>query len=203
MQSRTKIPVPSAFLQSDALIYTLKEETFAIQKNREIFTFRGNKLSRMTSYEKFRGNKLSRWTTFKRFPGNKKRRKSKFVRRKIRFYCTVLRYPPDNVKIAKKEFQKTCFPISFLSWVLNFWNFTNATIIWYHNYKSVFFSEYSQMTTFFRKFCGKKLSRMTSFEKFRGNKLSRIWLKTAKPQKFLPAKVSSFKVHKRTIIISL
>ena len=39
---------------------TLKEETFAVQENREIFTFRGNKLSRMTSYEKFRGNKLSR-----------------------------------------------------------------------------------------------------------------------------------------------
>ena len=30
---------------------TLKEETFAVQENREIFTFRGNKLSRMTSYE--------------------------------------------------------------------------------------------------------------------------------------------------------
>ena len=38
----------------------LKEETFAVQENREIFTFRGNKLSRMTSYEKFGGNKLSR-----------------------------------------------------------------------------------------------------------------------------------------------
>ena len=50
------------------------------------------------------------------------------------------------------------------------------------------------MTTFFRKFRGKKLSRMASYEKFRGNKLSRIWLKTAKPRKFLPAKVSSFKV---------
>ena len=39
---------------------SLKEKTFAVQENREIFTFRGNKLSRMTSYEKFRGNKLSR-----------------------------------------------------------------------------------------------------------------------------------------------
>ena len=38
----------------------LKEETFAVQENRKIFSFRGNKLSRMTSYEKFRGNKLSR-----------------------------------------------------------------------------------------------------------------------------------------------
>ena len=41
-------------------VCTLKEETFAVQKNREIFTFRGNKLSRMKSYETFRGNKLSR-----------------------------------------------------------------------------------------------------------------------------------------------
>ena len=47
----------------------LKEETFAVQENREIFTFRGE-----------------------RFHGNKKRRKSKFVRRNIRFYCTVLRW---------------------------------------------------------------------------------------------------------------
>ena len=39
---------------------TLKEETFAVQENLEIFTFRGNKLSRKMSYEKFRGNKLSR-----------------------------------------------------------------------------------------------------------------------------------------------
>ena len=39
--------------------YNLKEETFAVQANRETFTFRGNKRSRMTSYEKFRGNKLS------------------------------------------------------------------------------------------------------------------------------------------------
>ena len=39
---------------------------------------------------------------------------------------------------------------------------------------------------------------MTSYEKIFGNKLSRIWLKTAKPRKFLPAKVSSFKVYKRT-----
>ena len=39
---------------------TLKEETFAVQANHEIFTFRGSKLSRMTSYEKYLGNKLSR-----------------------------------------------------------------------------------------------------------------------------------------------
>ena len=48
------------FLLFVTSIVTLKEETFAVQENREIFTFRGNKLSRMTSYEKFRGNKLSR-----------------------------------------------------------------------------------------------------------------------------------------------
>ena len=36
-----------------------KGRNFRGKKNREIFTFRGNKLSRMTSYEKFRGNKLS------------------------------------------------------------------------------------------------------------------------------------------------
>ena len=152
----------------------------------------------MTSYEKFRGNKLSRWTTFKRFPGNKKRRKSKFVRSNIRFYCTVIKVGHlTYVKIAKKEFQKTCFPLFFLSWVLNFWNFTNATIIWYHNYKSVVFFRIFADDDFFIKFRGKKLSRMKSFEKFRGNKLSRIWLKTAKPRKFLPAKVSSFKVSSR------
>ena len=156
-----------------------REETFAVQKNREIFTFRGNKLSRMTSYEKFRGEPLS-----KDFPGIK-----------IRFYCTVIKVGHlTYVKIAKKEFQKTCFPLFFLSWVLNFWNFTNATIIWYHNIqKRIFFRIFAD-DDFFRKFRRKKLSRMTSFEKFRGNKLSRIWLKTAKPRKFLPAKVSSFKV---------
>ena len=32
---------------------------------------------------------------------------------------------------------------------------------------------------------------MTSFEKFCGNKLSRIWLKTAKPRKFLPLKYTT------------
>ena len=44
---------------------------------------------------------------------------------------------------------------------------------------------------------------MTSFEKFRGNKLSRIWLKTAKARKFLPAKVSSFKVQRFTALMNL
>ena len=37
-----------------------KGRNFRGKKNREIFTFRCNKLSRMTSYEKFRWNKLSR-----------------------------------------------------------------------------------------------------------------------------------------------
>ena len=123
----------------------------------------------MTSYEKFRGNKLSRWTTFKRFPGNKKRRKSKFVRRNISFYCTVIKVGHLTcVKIAKKEFQKTCFPLFFLSWVLNFWNFKNATIIWYHNYKSVFFSEYSQMTTFLENFAGRNFRGWRLLKNFAG-----------------------------------
>ena len=134
----------------------MREETFAVQENREIFTFRGNKLSRMTSYEKFRGNKLSRWTTFKRFHGNKKRRKSKFVTRNIRFYCTVLRWDTWPVlKSLKKRFSKTCFPLSLFLEFLMFWNFTNATIIWYYNYKSVFFSLYSQMTAFLENFAGR------------------------------------------------
>ena len=184
-------------------IITLKEETFAVQENREIFTFRGNKLSRMTSYEKFRRKKLSRWTTFKIFHGNKKRRKSKFMRRNIRFYCTVLRWDTWPVlKSLKKDFQKTCFPLSLFLEFLMFWNFTNATIIWYYNYKSVFFFRIFADDEFFRKFRWKKLSRMTSFEKFRENKRLRIWLKTAKPRKFLPAKVSSFKVSKMVVFIS-
>ena len=131
----------------------------------------------MTSYEKFCRNKLSRWTTSKRFPGNKKSRNSKFVRRNIRFYCTVIKVGHLTcVKIVKKEFQKTCFPLFFLSWVLNFWNFTNATIIWYHNYKSIFFSEYSQMTTFLenfagRNFCGWRLLKNFAGINFRGEPL--------------------------------
>ena len=42
------------------IMTTLKEETFAVQENREIFTFRGNKLSRMTSYKIFCGEPLSK-----------------------------------------------------------------------------------------------------------------------------------------------
>ena len=53
-------------------------------------------------------------------------------------------------------------------------------------------------TNFLENFAGRYFPRMTSFEKFRWNKLSRIWLKTAKPRKFLPAKVSSFKVSSTT-----
>ena len=87
------------------LNHTMKCEVLSVQEIREIFTFRGNKLSRMTSYEKFRGNKLSRWPTFKRFHGNKKRRKSKFVRRNICFYCTVLRWDTWPVlKLLKNRF---------------------------------------------------------------------------------------------------
>ena len=129
----------------------------------------------MRSYEKFCGNKLSRWTTFKRFHGNKKRRKSKFVRRNIRFYCTVLRWDTWSVlKSLKKRFSKNCLCVFhyflFLEFLM-FLNFTNASIIWYYNYKSVFFFRIFEDNDFFRKFCWKKLSRMTSFEKFRGNKL--------------------------------
>ena len=111
-----------------------REETFAVRwESRDIFTFRGNKLSRMTSYEKFRGNKLSRWTTFKIFHRNKKRRKSKFVRRSIRFYCTVLRWG-TSVKIAKKEiFKKHVFHYSFF--LEFFWNFTTDKIIRYSQKK--------------------------------------------------------------------
>ena len=39
---------------------TLKEETSAVPANCKIFIIRGNKLLRMTSYEKIFGNKLSR-----------------------------------------------------------------------------------------------------------------------------------------------
>ena len=104
----------------------------------EIFTFRGKKLSQMMSYEKFCGNKLSRWTTFKTFHRNKKKRKSKFLRRNIRFYCTVIKVGHLTcVKIAKKEFQKTCFPLFFVSWVLNFLKFyechNNLAIMVRHN----------------------------------------------------------------------
>ena len=108
----------------------------------------------MTSYEKFCENKLSRWTTFKRFDGNKNRRKSKLVRRNIRFYCTVLRWDTWPVlKSLKKEiFKKLAFHYSLFLKFLMFWNIMNAAIIWYYNYKSVFFSEYSQMTTFLENF---------------------------------------------------
>ena len=96
---------------------TLKEETFAVQKNRKIFTFRGNKLSRMKSYETFRGNKLSRWTTFKRFYRNKKSRNSKFVRKNIRFYCTVIKVGTWPVLKSLKKSLKNLFStiLSFLS----------------------------------------------------------------------------------------
>ena len=157
----------------------------------------------MTSYQKFRGNKLSRWTTFKRFPGNKKKENLNLWEETFVFIVLWLRWDTWPVlKSLKKSFKKFVFHYSFFIEFLFFWNFTNVTIIWYHNYKSVFFFRIFADDDFFRKFRGKKLSRMTSFEKFRWNKLSRIWLKTAKPRKFLPAKVSSFKVLCATRIIS-
>ena len=161
----------------------LKEETFAVQENRKIFTFRGNKLSRMTSYEKFCGNKLSRWTIFKRFNGNKKRRKFIFARRNISFYCTVLRWDTWPVlKSLKKRFSNLFQRSLFLEFLM-FWIFMNATIIWYYNYKSVFFSEYSQMTTFLENFAGRN---------FRGWRLLKNFADLAKNHE--TAKVSSFKV---------
>ena len=49
----------------------------------------------------------------------------------------------------------------------------------------------------FETFRGKNLSRMRHFETFRGKKLLRKGPKNAKPQKFLPAKVSDLKVNNR------
>ena len=69
------------FLRYSAKFYSMEINLYStrapiqVKKNREIFTFRGNKLSRMKSDETFRGNKLSRWTTFKRFYENKKKAK--------------------------------------------------------------------------------------------------------------------------------
>ena len=93
---------------------TLKEETFALQKNREIFTFRGNKLSRMKSYEKFRGNKLSWWTTFKRFYGNKKVEILNLWEETFVFIVLWLRCGTWPVlKSLKKSFKKLIFHYSF------------------------------------------------------------------------------------------
>ena len=61
------------------------------------------------------------------------------------------------------------------------------------------------MTTFFRKFRGKKLSRITSFEIFRGNKLSRIWLKnreTLFPRKFLPSMLNVGNKESSAVLLS-
>ena len=48
--------------------------------------------------------------------------------------------------------------------------------------------------TSLEKIYGHKLSRMTSFEKCRGDKLLQKRMNSVKPRKFLPLKVSSFKV---------
>ena len=77
----------------------------------------------------------------------------------------------------------------------------NLTCFLYNTLKEETFAVQKNREIF--TFRGNKLSRMTSFEKFRGNKLSRIWLKTAKPRKFLPAKVSSFKVYLKFFSSSL
>ena len=45
--------------------YSIAEETFAVRSYREIFTCRGNKLSRTPEIFVFRGNKLSRIRGFR------------------------------------------------------------------------------------------------------------------------------------------
>ena len=150
------------------LCYTLKEETFAVQENREIFTFRGNKLSRMTSYEKFRGNKLSRWTTFKRFHGNKKGENLNLWEETYVFIVLWLWDTWPVLQSLKKSFTKLVFQYSLFLEFLIFWNFTNDTIIWYYNYKSVFFSEYSQMTTFLENFAEKNFRGWRLLKNFAG-----------------------------------
>ena len=46
---------------------SLKEETFAVGPDREIFAFRGKKLSRSNDFRIFRGKKLSRIVDFREF----------------------------------------------------------------------------------------------------------------------------------------
>ena len=129
--------------------------------------FRGWRLMKIFAGINFRGEPLS-----KDFPGNKKGENLNLWEETFVFIVLWLRSDLCDhltcVKIAKKEFQKTCFPLFFLSWVLNFWNFTNATIIWYHNYKSVFFSEYSQMTNFLENFAGRNFRGWRLLKNFAG-----------------------------------
>ena len=98
----------------------------------------------MTSYEKFCGNKLSRRTTFKRFHGNKKGENLNLWEETYVFIVLRLRWDTWPVlKSPKKSFKKLVFLYSLLLEFLIFWNFTNATIIWYYTYKSVFFQNFA------------------------------------------------------------
>ena len=104
----------------------------------EGINFRGWRLMKNFAGINFRGEPLS-----KDFPGIKKGEILNLWEETFVFIVMWLRWDTLPVlKSLKKSLKKTCFPLFFLSWVLNFWNFTNATIIWYHNYKSIFFSEY-------------------------------------------------------------
>ena len=154
------------WLNIRTICFTLKEETFAGRNSAKYLHFAGINFRGWRLMKNFAGINFRGWNTFKRFHGNKKRRKSKYVRRNIRFYCTVLRWDTWPVlKSLKKSFKKLVF---HFSWVLNFWNFKNATIIWYHNYKSIFFSEYSQMTTFLENFAGRNFRGWRLLKNFAG-----------------------------------
>ena len=60
------------FLLFVTSIVTLKEETFAVQENRKIFTFRGNKLSRIRLMKNFAGVNFRGESLSKDFTGIKK-----------------------------------------------------------------------------------------------------------------------------------
>ena len=126
--------------------------------------FRGKKLSRYrktAKYLHFAGINFRGWRLMKNFAGINFRgeplsKDFTGIKKNIRFYCTVLTLDTWPVlKSRKKKIQKLVFQISLFLEFLMFWNFTNATIIRYYNYESVFFSEYSQMTTFLENFAGR------------------------------------------------
>ena len=106
--------------------------------------FRGWSLMKNFAGINFRGEPLS-----KDFTGIKKAKFLNLWEETFVFIVLWLRCGTWPVlKSLKKSFKKLIFHYSFFLEFLIFWNFTNAIIIWYYNYKSVFFKEYSQMTTF-------------------------------------------------------
>ena len=134
--------------------------------------FRGWSLMKHFAGINFRGEPIS-----KDFTGIKKGEILNLWEETFVFIVLWLRWGTWPVlKSLEKRFSKNLFSTYFFLEFLIFWNFTNATIIWYWLQKRIFFRIFAD-DDFFRKFCGKKLSRMTSFEKFCGNKLSRIWLR--------------------------